>query len=60
MSLLMDLGHGIYQNAWNGNPDKMVPLKSMSDQKQGKSCQNWPANIGCLINQPPDMIGHLT
>ena len=51
MSLPVDLeGHGIYQNVWNGNPVKMVPLKSMSDQKQGKSYPNWP----------PDIISHLT
>ena len=58
MSLPMDWEvHGIYQNAQNGNLDKMVPLWSMSDQKQGKSYHYWLANIGCPINQPPDIIG---
>ena len=61
MSLPVDLErHGIYQNVWNCNLVKMVPLKSISDQKQGKSCQNWPANIGHLINWSPNIIGQLT
>ena len=46
MSLPVDLeGHGIYQNTWNGNPVKMVPLKSISDQKQEKSYHYWPAKL---------------
>ena len=61
MSLPVDLErHGIYQNVWNGNLVKMVPLKSMSDQKQGKSCQNWLANISHPINQLPNIIGQPT
>ena len=44
----------------NGNPVKMVPLKSMLDQKQGKSYQNQPADIGHLTNWPPDIISQLT
>ena len=64
MSPSMDLeGHRIYQNVWNGNPVKMVPLKSMSDQnksmsdqKQGKSYHYWLPNIGHPINQLPNII----
>ena len=64
MSLPVDLErHGIYQNVWNGNPVKMVPLKSMSDQKQGKSYQNWlsdtTGHLTCQ-NQLPNIIGHPT
>ena len=64
MSLPVDLErHGIYQNTWNGNPVKMVPLKSMSDQKQGKSHQNWPSDIiSCPTcqNLLPNIISHPT
>ena len=64
MSLPVDLErHGIYQNVWNGNLVKMVSLKSMSDQKQGKSYQNWSSNIiGCPTcqNQLPNIISHPT
>ena len=52
MSFPVDLeGHGIYQNAWNGNLVKMVPLRSMSDQKQGKSYQNWLPDMPKLATQ---------
>ena len=62
MSLPVDLGrHGIYQNVWNNNLVKMVPLKSMSDQKQGKSYQYQPSDIISYLtcqNWPPEIIGH--
>ena len=64
MSLPVDLErHGIYQNVWNGNLVKMVPLKSMSDQKQGKSYQNQLSNIISHLtcqNWLPNIIGWLT
>ena len=52
----MDLEeHGMHQNAQNDIPDKMVPLKSMLDQNQAKTCHYQLPNIGCPIYQPPEM-----